>query len=66
MRYIDKNGLSGYFTPKGRSIRKAFIRAPVDFTRISSSFNLRRKHPILNKIRAHRGVDYAAPQGTVP
>lgn len=64
VRYIDKNGLSDYFTPEGRSIRKAFIRAPVDFTRISSSFNLRRKHPILNKIRAHRGVDYAAPQGT--
>ena len=64
VRYIDKNGLSGYFTPEGHSIRKTFIRAPVDFTRISSSFNLRRKHPILNKIRAHRGVDYAAPHGT--
>ena len=64
VRYIDKSGLSSYFTPEGRSIRKAFIRAPVDFTRISSSFNLRRKHPILNRIRAHRGVDYAAPRGT--
>jgi murein DD-endopeptidase MepM/ murein hydrolase activator NlpD len=64
VRFIDESGRSDYFTPDGRSVRKAFIRAPVDFTRISSSFNPRRKHPILNKIRAHRGVDYAAPRGT--
>ena len=64
IRYVDKNGRSDYFTPEGRSVRKAFIRAPVDFTRISSSFNPNRKHPILNTIRAHRGVDYAAPKGT--
>ena len=64
VRYKDKSGKSDYFTPDGRSVRKAFIRAPVDFTRVSSSFNPRRKHPILNKIRAHRGVDYAAPRGT--
>ena len=50
--------------PEGRSVRKAFIRAPVDFTRISSSFNLNRRHPVLNTIRAHKGVDYAAPSGT--
>jgi len=64
VRYIDSSGRSDYFTPEGRSVRKAFIRAPVDFARISSSFNPRRKHPILNTIRAHRGVDYAAPPGT--
>lgn len=64
IRYIDESGRSDYFTPEGRSVRKAFIRAPVDFTRISSRFNPRRKHPILNRIRAHRGVDYAAPRGT--
>lgn len=64
LRYVDENGSSDYFTPDGRSVRKAFIRAPVDFTRVSSSFNPRRKHPILNTIRAHRGVDYAAPRGT--
>lgn len=64
IRYIDSGGRSDYFTPEGRSVRKAFVRAPVDFTRISSSFNPNRKHPILNTIRAHRGVDYAAPRGT--
>lgn len=64
IRFTDDHERSAYFTPAGDSIRKAFIRAPVDFTRISSSFNPRRKHPILNRIRAHRGVDYAAPSGT--
>ena len=57
--------ISGYFDPDGRSVRRQFLRAPLDFTRISSNFNLRRRHPILDLIRAHRGVDYAAPQGTV-
>ena len=64
IRFIDDNERSEYFTPAGDSVRKAFIRAPVDFTRISSNFNPNRKHPILNRIRAHRGVDYAAPRGT--
>lgn len=64
IRYVDKDGRSDYYTPEGLSVRKAFVRAPVDFTRISSRFNPRRRHPILNTIRAHRGVDYAAPSGT--
>jgi murein DD-endopeptidase MepM/ murein hydrolase activator NlpD len=64
IRYVDGEGRSDYFTPDGLSMRKAFVRAPVDFTRISSNFNPRRRHPILNTIRAHRGVDYAAPRGT--
>ncbi len=64
IRFIDEDGRSDYFTPEGNSVRKAFIRAPVDFTRVSSNFNPRRRHPILNRIRAHRGVDYAAPRGT--
>ena len=64
IRFVDDSGHSEYFTPGGHSVRKAFIRAPVDFTRISSNFNPRRRHPILNTIRAHRGVDYAAPRGT--
>jgi murein DD-endopeptidase MepM/ murein hydrolase activator NlpD len=64
VRYIDANGHGEYFTPDGRSLRKAFIRAPVQFSRISSRFNPARRHPVLNRIRAHRGVDYAAPVGT--
>lgn len=64
IRFIDDTGRTDYFTPDGHSVRKAFIRAPVDFTRVSSNFNPNRRHPILNRIRAHRGVDYAAPRGT--
>ena len=64
IRFTDSGGLSDYFTPEGDSVRKAFIRAPVDFARISSNFNPKRRHPILNTIRAHRGVDYSAPRGT--
>jgi len=64
MRYVDKKGSVAYYAPDGRSFRKAFIRTPVDFARISSGFNLARKHPILNVIRAHKGVDYAASTGT--
>ncbi|MEO1204194.1 MAG: peptidoglycan DD-metalloendopeptidase family protein, partial [Pseudomonadota bacterium] len=64
IRFLDDDGRSDYFTPEGDSVRKAFIRAPVDFTRVSSRFNPKRRHPVLNTIRAHRGVDYAAPRGT--
>ncbi len=64
IRYTDTEGRSDYFSPSGDSMRKAFLRSPVDFTRVSSRFNLNRRHPLLNTIRAHRGVDYAAPTGT--
>ena len=64
VRYIDAEGAARYFTPDGRSLHKAFLRAPVEFTRISSRFNSARYHPILNLIRAHKGIDYAAPMGT--
>jgi murein DD-endopeptidase MepM/ murein hydrolase activator NlpD len=64
IRFVDDSGHTDYFTPDGHSVRKAFIRAPVDFTRVSSNFNPNRRHPVLNTIRAHRGVDYAAPRGT--
>jgi murein DD-endopeptidase MepM/ murein hydrolase activator NlpD len=64
LRFETEDGRVDYFTPEGRSVRKAFVRAPVSFSRVSSNFNPRRRHPKLNTIRAHRGVDYAAPTGT--
>src|SRR6516164_112280 len=64
VRFTDPEGHSSYYTPDGRSLHKAFLRTPVEFTRVSSRFNSARYHPILNLIRAHKGVDYAAPIGT--
>ena len=64
VRYTNRDGHTDYFADSGHSMRKAFLRTPLDFQRISSRFSLKRKHPILNRIRAHRGVDYAAPNGT--
>lgn len=64
IRYTDASGKTDYFTPHGTGMHKAFIRTPVNYTRISSHFNLKRQHPILHRIRAHKGVDYAAPRGT--
>ena len=63
VRFVDDSGHSDYFTPDGHSVRKAFLRSPVDF-RVSSSFNPNRLHPVLKTVRPHRGVDYAAPHGT--
>ena len=64
VRYTDPEGGSHYYTPDGRSLHRAFLRAPVDFTRVSSGFNSARLHPILQRMRAHQGIDYAAPMGT--
>jgi murein DD-endopeptidase MepM/ murein hydrolase activator NlpD len=64
IRYENKKGESQYYDPSGHSMRKEFLRNPIDFARISSRFNLRRKHPVLNKFRAHKGTDYAASTGT--
>ncbi len=64
VRYVDSQGRGQYYSPEGKSLRKAFMRSPVQFSRVSSRFNLSRKHPVLNRIRAHKGVDYAAPTGT--
>jgi len=64
VRYDYPDGHSAYFTPEGVSIRKAFLRSPVNYTRITSRFSRSRRHPKLHQFRAHRGVDYAAARGT--
>ena len=63
LRYEDEGGNTQYYSPEGLSMRKAFLRTPVNFTRISSRFGMR-QHPVLHKMRHHDGVDYAAPRGT--
>jgi murein DD-endopeptidase MepM/ murein hydrolase activator NlpD len=62
--YKDPTGDSDYYAPDGRSMRKAFLRSPVKFSRISSRFSNKRWHPVLSKWRSHKGVDYAAARGT--
>lgn len=64
IHYQPESGFEGYFDADGRPLRKAFLRTPVEFARISSRYSRGRKHPILNKVRAHKGVDYAAKHGT--
>lgn len=64
VRFDDNHGNTGYYTPDGNGLRKAFLQTPMDFAKISSHFDLHRKHPILNTIRAHKGVDYSAAIGT--
>jgi murein DD-endopeptidase MepM/ murein hydrolase activator NlpD len=62
--YTDPSGNSDYYAPDGKSMRKAFLRSPVKFSRISSRFSNNRWHPVLSKWRSHKGVDYAAARGT--
>jgi murein DD-endopeptidase MepM/ murein hydrolase activator NlpD len=64
VRFENPKGKVDYYTPEGRSVRKAFLRAPLDFRRVSSNFNPNRRHPVLKTKRPHRGVDYAASRGT--
>ena len=64
VQYTNKNGSTSYYTPDGNIMRKQFLRTPVDFAKVTSYFSLSRKHPILHKIRAHKGIDYGAPSGT--
>jgi len=62
--YADKSGNEQFFDEQGRSLRKAFLKAPLNFSRISSGFNLKRLHPVLGYRRPHPAIDYAAPKGT--
>ncbi len=64
VRYAAPDGSISYYTPEGRPMRKAFLRAPLDFTRVSSHFNPKRLHPVFKTVRPHNGIDYAAPRGT--
>jgi murein DD-endopeptidase MepM/ murein hydrolase activator NlpD len=64
IRYTDGNGDTHYYTPDGKPMRQAFLRAPVEFSRISSNFNMNRRHPLFNRSMPHRGIDYSAPTGT--
>jgi len=61
---FDQGEGDDYFDDGGQSLRKAFLKAPVEFSRISSRYNLKRFHPVLNRTKAHYGTDYAAPTGT--
>jgi murein DD-endopeptidase MepM/ murein hydrolase activator NlpD len=63
IRFASSRG-DGYYAPDGTPLRKAFLRSPLRFTRISSRFSSARRHPVLDLVRAHKGVDYAAPAGT--
>lgn len=62
--FEDGEGRGGYYTPDGKSVRKSFLRSPLEFSRIASGFSSARYHPVLKEVRAHRGIDYAAPVGT--
>ncbi len=62
--FQNPDGEGGYYTPDGKNIRKAFLRSPLEFSRVSSGFTMSRFHPVLQTWRAHKGVDYAAPTGT--
>ncbi len=64
VHYQADNTHSDYYTPDGKSVRKAFLRSPLEFSRVSSGFSLSRFHPVLGTWRAHKGVDYAASTGT--
>lgn len=64
VRYTRPGSSLAYFRPTGASLQRAFLRSPVNYSRVSSGFSYRRMHPVLNVVRPHRGVDYVAPAGS--
>lgn len=62
--HATAEGAGAYYSSDGRSLKKAFLRSPLEFSRITSGFSMARYHPVLQEVRAHRGIDYAAPIGT--
>lgn len=64
VHFLGSDGHGGYYTPEGKNLRKAFLRSPLEFSRITSGFTTARYHPVLKEWRAHKGVDYGAPTGT--
>lgn len=64
VRFVDPDGKAGYYDEQGRSLRRFFLKSPLKFEpRITSGFSNARRHPVLNYVRAHRGIDYSAPSG---
>lgn len=63
-RFRDENGVARYYAEDGSSLETQFLKAPLNFTRISSSYTMKRRHPVLGRVRPHQGIDYAAPRGT--
>ncbi len=64
VRFVDDEGNAAYYAPDGTPMRKAFLRAPLNFSYVSSGFNPKRLHPISKRVKPHNGVDYRAPKGT--
>ena len=63
-RFVEEGGRVRYFSADGSSLETEFLKAPLNFTRVSSGYTMHRRHPIFGKVRPHQGVDYAAPRGT--
>lgn len=63
-RFFDDEGVPHYYAADGSSLETQFLKAPLNFTRISSGFTLKRRHPVFGRVRPHQGIDYAAPRGT--
>lgn len=63
-RFVDGSGRARYFAADGSSLETQFLKAPLNFTRVSSGYTMHRRHPVFGKVRPHQGVDYAAPKGT--